>query len=170
MTHTAPAKRNTQPPTTPAKGRGRPRKAAHSIGKKPEQPAFADSFIVNLKHMPDNTILRDWAVAHMLCCSRSTVWRFSRTGKLPAPIKTGDHMTGWRKGDIDAYLAARNPAQPGERITALQQSKAAKRTEQAKPKPAAKPPKSTQATRSKAAGAKTGTTQKRRTKPSEVRA
>lgn len=45
-------------------------------------------------------------LADYLGVSINTVWRWSRTGRLPAPIKIGPNSTRWRVGDVRAALAA----------------------------------------------------------------
>ena len=57
-----------------------------------------------------NKILRWPDVHNATGLSRSTVWRLIRAGKFPASVKITDHATGWRQSDIEAWLAARQPA------------------------------------------------------------
>jgi prophage regulatory protein len=40
--------------------------------------------------------------------SRSSIYRGVRAGTFPSPISLGARSVGWRRGDIDAWLA--NPA------------------------------------------------------------
>ena len=47
------------------------------------------------------------AVVPMVPCSRSTLKRWVREGKFPAPVKLGDRMTAWRASDVTAWLASR---------------------------------------------------------------
>ena len=43
-------------------------------------------------------------LAQRLGVSRSTIWEWSRTGKLPKPVKLGDAVTRWRSDEIEAAL------------------------------------------------------------------
>ncbi len=61
---------------------------------------------------PQSLLLRDTDVAQLLGIGKSTVWRESKEGRLPAPIKVGgatrwvrSHITAW----IDAAVAANQP-------------------------------------------------------------
>lgn len=45
------------------------------------------------------------AVPALLPISRASLWRFVRTGKIPAPVKLGERTTAWRVEDIRAVLA-----------------------------------------------------------------
>lgn len=89
------------PKRTPHPGKGR-RKIATS--KKKPRPNHSDRQIIDIDRLPASAILRAWAVAQLLCCSRSTVWRYSKMGKLATPVKAGDNLTGWRVGDIKTFL------------------------------------------------------------------
>lgn len=52
-------------------------------------------------------ILRDKEVARLLSIHWTTIWRWSRTGKMPKPVKVGKHVTGWRASEIAAWIAAK---------------------------------------------------------------
>jgi predicted DNA-binding transcriptional regulator AlpA len=54
--------------------------------------------------LPDGAILRVAAVARLVGCGPATVWRHARLGAFPAPVKVTAGMTGWRAGDVRAYL------------------------------------------------------------------
>lgn len=51
-------------------------------------------------------------VAKMLSASVATVWRYSKNGDFPAPLKIGPNATRWRVSDIEAWIASRG--MPGE--------------------------------------------------------
>ncbi|WP_151445156.1 helix-turn-helix transcriptional regulator [Halomonas lysinitropha] len=36
-----------------------------------------------------------------------TIWRWSRDGKFPAPVRLGDNCTRWRLADLEAWEASR---------------------------------------------------------------
>jgi predicted DNA-binding transcriptional regulator AlpA len=65
--------------------------------------------------MPE--LLTDRAVAELLGMSRATLWKLSRLGQLPRPVKIGN-MTRWRRdevyGVIDAVTSARDANVAGE--------------------------------------------------------
>lgn len=48
--------------------------------------------------------LSDKQVATYLSITRDTVWRWSREGRLPPPIKIGPNSTRWRRSEIDLRL------------------------------------------------------------------
>ncbi len=50
-------------------------------------------------------LLTDRAVGSLLGLSRSSVWEWTRKGKLPRPIKLGS-CTRWRREDIENFVAA----------------------------------------------------------------
>ena len=47
-------------------------------------------------------------VAEMLAVSVGSVWRWSKSGKLPAPVKLG-RASRWRKSDLEAKIAKLSP-------------------------------------------------------------
>lgn len=176
-------KTQTQAPTA-ARGKGRPKAAqpeakrgrgrpVNTTGKTPPRPAYAEHQVIDIDRLPASAILRDWAVAQLLCCSRSTVWRYTRSGKLAAPVKSGDHMTGWRVSDIKTYLESRQAAPVCERVHSIVREKKAKRAEaRAEAQAAATVPAVVKKPRAKAAtkaAAKVAKTQTRKARPTAAR-
>lgn len=53
---------------------------------------------------PDESLARVKTVSALFDCSVPTVWRWARTGRLPAPLRVGG-VTGWRVGDLRRILA-----------------------------------------------------------------
>ena len=51
-------------------------------------------------HTPSAEYLSDRAIAARFSISRSTVWRWVRSGSLPPPIRMGAATTRWRLSDI----------------------------------------------------------------------
>lgn len=43
-------------------------------------------------------------VAESLGCSVASVWRYARTGKIPAPIKLGC-LTRWRQAELEEFIS-----------------------------------------------------------------
>jgi len=39
--------------------------------------------------------------------SRQTIWRWTREGKFPAPVKLGDNCTRWNRSSIQAWEASK---------------------------------------------------------------
>lgn len=54
--------------------------------------------------LPDDARARLPVVCALFGISAPTVWRWARTGRLPAPIKHGG-VTAWRVGDLRAALS-----------------------------------------------------------------
>lgn len=54
-----------------------------------------------------NQYLRDKDVAKITTMGRSSVWRLSKEGKLPAPIKLSERVTVWKLSEIEAFIASR---------------------------------------------------------------
>lgn len=51
-------------------------------------------------------LLRDWECAEYLSIGVSTVWLYSRQGKIKA-IKLSDRVTVWAKDDLDEFIQSR---------------------------------------------------------------
>ena len=41
--------------------------------------------------------------------ARSTLWRWVRAGKFPAPVQLSSQNIAWRRSDVNAWIAARPP-------------------------------------------------------------
>jgi excisionase family DNA binding protein len=54
----------------------------------------------------ENKYLRDKEVAQYLGVAKSTIWLFSKQGKIKA-IKLSDRVTVWARSDLDAFIASR---------------------------------------------------------------
>ncbi|QSA97508.1 AlpA family transcriptional regulator [Methylococcus sp. EFPC2] len=61
--------------------------------------------LVDFDALPDSGYVRVDTLAALFACSKNTVWRRSKDGTLPAPVKLGPSSTAWRVGDIRAVLA-----------------------------------------------------------------
>lgn len=48
-------------------------------------------------------------VAALLGASVSTIWRWSKEGTMPKPMKFGVQITRWKKSDLENFL--KNPEQ-----------------------------------------------------------
>lgn len=51
--------------------------------------------------------LSDKSVADRYDTTRSTVWRWTKEGKLPRPVKVTNGTTRWKLRDLEAWEAKR---------------------------------------------------------------
>lgn len=70
------------------------------------RPASTKAGFSGFSSYPDEALVEVGVVAALLGCSCNTVWRRSRAGVLPAPVKTGLRSTRWNVGAIRQYLAS----------------------------------------------------------------
>jgi prophage regulatory protein len=49
-------------------------------------------------------LLRATELSNVLGISKSTLWRWRKSGVFPHPIPLGPRMVGWRRQDIDEWL------------------------------------------------------------------
>lgn len=54
---------------------------------------------------PHNSFVRLPEVLALTGLSRSTTYSMIQQGRFPAPVKLTAHASGWRVGDLDAWLA-----------------------------------------------------------------
>ena len=67
--------------------------------------------------LPDVAFIQIRPLIHyrVLPYSATTIWRKSRSGEFPSPIKVSSGITAWRVGDIRAYLESLGkPSKGGE--------------------------------------------------------
>ena len=66
-------------------------------------------------HLPDSALLRESQLVQSpkrphgtapLPFSSATLWRMSKKGTFPKPIKLAQRVTAWRVGDVRAWLNA----------------------------------------------------------------
>lgn len=57
--------------------------------------------------LADRRLLRPAEVAEMFRCSRSHVYRLSKAGELPPPIRLSHGVAGWRARDVLALIERR---------------------------------------------------------------
>jgi prophage regulatory protein len=46
--------------------------------------------------------------------SRTTIWRWQRTGAFPKPIALGPNTVAWLESEVDAWMAERRAAASNE--------------------------------------------------------
>ncbi len=56
--------------------------------------------------LPDEALIDVKCLSVLFGCSENTIWRRSRTGVLPTPIRVSQNQTRWRVGGIRKALAA----------------------------------------------------------------
>lgn len=56
--------------------------------------------------LPDSANVRLPVVAALNSVSEPTVWRWVKTGRLPAPKKLGPNVTAWNVGELRRSMAA----------------------------------------------------------------
>jgi excisionase family DNA binding protein len=56
---------------------------------------------------PDLLTVRE--VAQRLALGTRTVWKWSRSGQLPAPIRLGNRTVRWRAAEIDRFVQESQP-------------------------------------------------------------
>lgn len=52
------------------------------------------------------TMLRQWHVLGIVPVSQSTLKRWVRAGKFPAPIKLSENVSAWKETDVRAWVDA----------------------------------------------------------------
>ena len=53
---------------------------------------------------PDASYVRIDVVKQLFACSTSSVWRLSKTGRIPAPKKISPGITAWNVGELRKSL------------------------------------------------------------------
>jgi len=56
--------------------------------------------LAQFDQLPDSAHVRLPVVAALHGISAPTVWRWVKSGRLPAPLKLGPNTTAWRVGDL----------------------------------------------------------------------
>ena len=72
----------------------------HSIAAR-DAAAFKD-----FKNLPDEAFVRLPVVVLLDASSPATIWRKSKKGTFPAPVKLGEKSTGWNVGVLRRHYAA----------------------------------------------------------------
>jgi predicted DNA-binding transcriptional regulator AlpA len=60
--------------------------------------------LANFQHLPDAAYVRQPVVQALFSISSATVWRYVKSGRLPAPDRIGTRAIGWRVGGIRKAL------------------------------------------------------------------
>ncbi len=78
----------------------------HSI---PKPPAALDS-ITESSNRAKCDVVRSKQLRQLTGLSYTTIWRLEREGAFPARIRLSRSSVGWRRSEIEAWLAARPKA------------------------------------------------------------
>ena len=62
--------------------------------------------LTNFDFLPDSALIDVKTVAGVLGRSTTAIWRDSRTGRMPSPVRIGPACTRWNVGAIRRHLAA----------------------------------------------------------------
>jgi len=54
----------------------------------------------------EEKLLRVHEVAKKIGISVAMVWKITKAGEMPSPVKIGSHCTRWRCSEIDSYIAS----------------------------------------------------------------
>ena len=78
-------------------------KPSYKLGT--ETHASLPNALANFDSQPDSAYIRQPVVQGLFAISSSTVWRWVKSGKLPAPRKLSEGVTAWNVGQLRAVLA-----------------------------------------------------------------
>lgn len=70
------------------------------------QPAEVPQGLTTFDKLPDSAHVRLPTVAPLFGISAPTVWRWVKSGRLPAPKKLGPNTSAWNVGELRRALAA----------------------------------------------------------------
>ncbi|MFA7605307.1 MAG: transcriptional regulator [Rhodocyclaceae bacterium] len=68
------------------------------------QPTITPATLKAFDTLPDSAMVDIKTVAGVLGRSPSSIWRDSRLGRMPRPLKTGPACTRWNVGAIRRHL------------------------------------------------------------------
>lgn len=63
--------------------------------------------------------LSDLDLAARYAVSRITIWRWTREGRYPLPVRLGPNCTRWRRGEVEQWEATR-AAEAERRVVAAE--------------------------------------------------
>ena len=66
---------------------------------------MANQTAPNLDTLPDSGFISGNTLAAALETSATTIWRWSKSGRLPKPHRLGEGTTRWRVGEVRAALS-----------------------------------------------------------------
>jgi prophage regulatory protein len=69
-----------------------------------------DYDIESVDRKPLDQFLRPGTVQYLTGLSHSTLWRLSRAGKFPRPVKIGIRCVGYRRSEVESWIQSRMAA------------------------------------------------------------
>lgn len=79
--------------------------SAEYLRRAADAPEVSAPLAVKPIEAAPTAMIRPREAAMRLSISRVTLWRLSRSGVLPAPVRLGKRAIAWRAADLDAWLA-----------------------------------------------------------------
>jgi len=70
------------------------------MNPKPQHPEKLSTALSGFDALPDSAHVRAPVVADWKGISVPTVWRWAKSGLLPAPVKIGPRVTAWNVGQL----------------------------------------------------------------------
>lgn len=64
-----------------------------------------DPSLTNFDVLPDSAFIQSATLAALFQTSDTTIWRWTKDGKLPKPHKLGGNTTRWRIGEVRKAIA-----------------------------------------------------------------
>lgn len=64
-----------------------------------------DPSLTNFDALPDSAFIQSTTLAALFQTSGTTIWRWTKDGKLPKPHKLGENTTRWKVGEVRAAIA-----------------------------------------------------------------
>jgi predicted DNA-binding transcriptional regulator AlpA len=101
---TSHAGRKKTAPSTQRAARGSPR--ANDTSAK-QVNTRVESSLLKFDTLPAAAHVKVPVVAALYGIGPASVWRWSKSGHLPKPVKLGPQATAWNVGELRAHLAAR---------------------------------------------------------------
>ena len=94
-----------------------PQRSAIASAVTSASPFPVAATITPFDQLPDSALLREAQLvkkpdnpAPVVPVSASTLWRWVRLGRFPAPLKIGPNISAWRVSDVRAWLQAQAAA------------------------------------------------------------
>lgn len=56
---------------------------------------------------------READILTLIGCSKATLYRWRQAGTFPAPVELGPNTVAWRREDVEAWIASRQPVEAG---------------------------------------------------------
>lgn len=67
-------------------------------------PAPISNAATKFSDLPDCAYVRQPTLQALFACSKATLWRWVKSGRLPPPIKLGLRISAWNVGKLRAHL------------------------------------------------------------------